>query len=249
MNDVTWNIIGEDDLARQLRAATGYVKSNGPVTVVTGAGTLPSGAIATGRAMLLPNAQEIVPHLLAFRVIDEVVRAVHAGEVGQVYGCYGSIRVPRGTEPEEVALDALLPLLALALEIVQGDVTSVWARRSSLLSEGDAWFVTINIGATILTLEAMATTDAPPPDSSELLVEVTGSDQVLRAEPFHQAVTVAPFDAPARSHGWWEDVGERLLARINELGQRPVLGSATRLQVTWEAVQESSEAGSPVTPG
>lgn len=249
MNTAAWHIIGEGDLAQHLRSATDYVKPTEPTTVVTNAETVPEGAIATGRAMLLPNAGQIVPHLLAFRVVNEVVRAVHAGDVGQVYGCYGSLRVPRGTDPEDVELDALLPLLALALETVEGDVSSVWARRSSLLAEGDAWFVTINIGAAILTLEAMASTDPPPPNTAEMLIEVTGSEQVLRAEPFRQAVTVAPYDAPARSYGWWEDAGERLLQRILTLDERPMQSSAARLRLTWQAIQESSVSGTPATPG
>lgn len=129
MNETNWNIIGGDELAEQLRADAVYVKSSIGRTLITQAKTVPEGAIATGKAMLVPDAVNIVPHLLGFRVIDEVARAVHSGEVGQVYGCFGSYRVPRGTNPHEVAADALLPLLAVTLEILDGDVTDVWARR------------------------------------------------------------------------------------------------------------------------
>jgi hypothetical protein len=246
MSETNWNIIGGNDLADQLRADTIYVKSPVSQTLVTQAETVPEGAIATGRAMLVSNAGNIVPHLLGFRVIDEVARAVQAGEAGQVYGCFGSYRVPRGTDPEEVAGDALLPLLAVTLEILDGDVTDVWARRASLLAEGDAWFLTLHLGAVIVTLEAMATTDSPPPDAAELLIEVTGSEQVLRAEPFKQAVTVAPFGAPAQSYGWWEPAGERLLQRILELNDRPIHSTAARLQSVWNAIQRSAETGEPV---
>jgi hypothetical protein len=247
VNETHWNIIGGDELAEHLRADAIYVKSESGRTVITQAETIPEGAISTGRALLVQNAGSIVPHLLGFRVIDEVTRAVHAGEAGQVYGCFGSYRVPRGTDPDEVASDALLPLLAVVLEILAGDVTDVWARRASLLSEGDAWFVTLHLGAVIVTLEAMATTDAPPPDSAELLIEVTGSDQVLRAEPFRQAVTVAPYGAPAQAYGWWEPAGERLLQRILELDDRPVHSTATRLQAAWNAIQDSAQSGEPVS--
>jgi hypothetical protein len=246
MTETNWNIIGGDELAKQLRVDAIYVKSHLNRTVVAQAETVPEGAVATGKAMLVPNAGTIVPHLLGFRVIDEVARAVQAGEAGQVYGCFGSYRVPRGTDPEEVATDALLPLLAVILEILDGDVTDVWARRASLLAEGDAWFITLHLGAVIVTLEAMATTDAPPPDAAELLVEVTGSEQVLRAEPFKQAVKVAPLGAPAHSYGWWEPAGERLLQRILELDDRPVHGAAARLQTVWNAIQESASTGEPV---
>ena len=249
MTNATWHIIGEGDLAQHLRSAADYVSPTEETTVVTNAETVPLGAIATGRAMLLPNATTIVPSLLAFRVVDEVARAANADEAGTIYGLYGSYRVPRGTDPEDVELGALLPLLAVALEIIDGDVSDVWARRASLLAEGDAWFATIHIGAVLLTLEAMATTDAPPPNSSELLIEVTGSDQVLRAEPFKQAIQVEPFNAPARKHGWWEDAGERLLQRIVEMDERPITSSVERLQSTWNALQESARGGQPVSLG
>lgn len=248
MENAGWTIVGESDIATHLRSATSYVEPPGSTTIVTNAETVPEGAIATERAMLIENAGVIIPHLLGFRVVEEVARAVQAGDVGQVYGCYGSFRVPRGSEPHEVEIEALLPLLALVLEIIDGDISSAWARRASLLEEGDAWFVTLNVGPVIVTLEAMATADRPPHNSSELLIEVTGSDKVLRAEPMKQAVTIAPFDAPARAHGWWEDTGERFLHLVANLDERPMRGSAARLQAVWTAVQESASTGQPVSP-
>lgn len=247
MDQHSWHIIGGDPLADMLRQAQTYVQPTRETVVITDAETIPEGAISTGRAVLVGNSGTIVPHLLAFQVVDEVRRATHAGEIGMLYGCYGSYRLPRGTSAEHIAHDGLLPLLAAALEIVQGDITSVWARQASLLADGDAWFVTLNIGAIIVTLEALATAD--PPNSTELLIEVTGSEQVLRAEPTRQAVTVAPFDAESRVHGWWEDLGERLLQRVNAIEDQPMTGSASRLQTVWKAVQESAGSGSPVTFG
>lgn len=249
MTESNWHIVGSDDLAEHLRNATDYVKSDKPMTVVTQAESISEGAIATGRAMLHENAGSVVPSLSAFRVIDEVVRAAHAGEAGVIYGLFGSYRVPRGTAPDDVTNDALLPLLAIALEILDGDVTDVWARRASLLDEGDAWFATIHLGAVILTLEAIATTDPPPPNSAELVIEVTGSDQVLRAEPFRQSVAVEQFGGPTQKHGWWEDAGERLLQRILELDEKPVHSNAQRLQAVWSAVLQSAESGQPVGLG
>jgi hypothetical protein len=247
MIETNWQIIGSDDLAAHLRNAAGYVKTDDSLTIVTETESIPDGAISTGRAMLHPDAGQSVPSLIAFRVIDEVVRAAHAGEAGVIYGLFGSYRLPRGTDPDDVTHDALLPLLAIALEILDGDVTDVWARRASLLDEGDAWFATIHLGAVILTLEAIATTDPPPPDSAELVIEVTGSDQVLRAEPFRQAVTVEQFDGPTRKYGWWEDAGERLLQRILELEDRPMRSNSQRLQATWRAIIKSAETGQPVS--
>lgn len=241
----TWNIIGEGDVAEGLRVATTYVQPRRATTLITNAETIPDGAITTDHAVLIENAELIVPHLLGFRVIEEVARAVHAGEAGQLYGCYGAYRLPRGSDPENVEFDALLPLVAVVLEIIAGDVGSVWARRASLLAEGDAWFVTLHVGPVIITLEALATTD--PPQTSELLLEVTGSEQVLRAEPTAQAIVVEPFDAPAKKVGWWEDAGERLLQIVNNLDERPMTGSGERLRAVWTAIHDSVTRGEPVT--
>lgn len=247
MEQPSWHIIGDEDVARHLRGSVDYVQPREETTLITDAATIPEGAIATGRAVLVENAGQIVPHFLGFRVVDEVRRAVHAGEMGQIYGCYGSYRGPRDTDSEHIATDGLLPLLAVTLEIIQDDVTRVWSHRASLLAENDAWFVTLTIGEVIVTLEALATTD--PPRTTELLIEVTGSERVLRAEPTRQAITVAPFDAPAQSLGWWEDAGERFLQLVNALEERPMTGSANRLQSVWNAIQESAGSGSPVTLG
>ncbi|MBA2453683.1 MAG: hypothetical protein H0V47_10965 [Chloroflexia bacterium] len=246
MEQYSWHIIGGDPLADSLRQAQTYVQPALDTVVITDAETIPGGSISTGRAMLVANSGKIIPHLLAYQVVDEVRRATHAGEAGALYGCYGSYRLPRRTSSEHVANDALLPLLAVTLEIVQGDVTRVWARKASLLAEDDAWFVTLTVDAIIITLEALATAD--PPNTSELLIEATGSEQVLRAEPTRQAVTVAPFEAGSRVHGWWEDLGERLLQRANALDDAPMTGSASRLQTVWKAVQKSAGSGSTITP-
>lgn len=248
MDHAGWNIIGEGDVALALREAAEYVEIDSIATVVTSAATMPAGAIATDRAMLLQNAEVIVPHLLGFQAIEEVVRSTHSGDVGQIYGCYGSYRVERGTDPEGVALGALLPLVALALEIIGGEVNSAWARRASLLSEGDAWFVTLSVGAMVVTLEAMATADPEPDGTEELLIEVTGSERVLRAEPTRQAVTVESIGAPTRAVGWWEAIGERLLRYIATLDQHPPHNSGERLRSVWNAIEESAATGQPVTP-
>lgn len=243
-NHVAWHIIGGDDVADHLRHATPYVTASESTTVVTDAATIPAGAIVTGRAAIVENAERFVPHLLGFRVVEEVARAVHQGEAGKLYGCFGSYRGHRGIDPEHVAVDGLLPLLSATLEIIQGNVTRVWARTASLLADNDAWFVTVCVGDVIVTLEAMAT--ANPTSSTELLIEVTGSDRVFRAEPTRQAITIAPNNGPVDTIGWWEDAGERFLQRVLRLESDPMTGSANRLRQTWYAVQESARSGSAV---
>lgn len=231
MTNSTWTIIGNNDLAAYLTEAAHHVPLDRPVIVSTDRSDLPNGAIATGGGMLHPGATLIVPDLLAFEAVDELAVNVASGGVGIIYGCSGAYRLPRGSTPEEVEHEALLPLLAVVLEILDTDVTDIWCRRASLLDEGDAWFLSLHFGPVVVTLEAMATVED---DAEELVIEVTGSDRSLRAEPFLQPQP---------------DAGERLLRRIATLDTTPVRSPASRLHVAWNAIQESARTGQPVTVG
>jgi hypothetical protein len=78
----------------------------------------------------------------------------------------------------------------------------------------------------------------------QVLVEITGSEQVLRAEPARQSVLLEPIDGPARALPWWEDEAERLLDII---AARPTeIRSAERLREVWAALEQSVESGAAV---
>lgn len=228
MTDTTWQIIGSNDLADNLRASAGLVEIDRSITVTTDAGAHPAGAIATGQGMLHPDADRIIPDLLAFEPVDELAVNVALGALGVIYGCSGAYRLPRGSSPEEVEREALLPLVAVVLEILDTDVSDVWCRRASLLAEADAWFLSLHLGPLVVTLEAMATVED---DVEELIIEVSGSDRSLRAEPFIQPQ---------------EDAGERLLRRIAALPTTPTRSPASRLHRAWAAIQQSALSGEPV---
>ena len=173
-------------------------------------------------------------------MLEEAARATRAGEAGKIYGFFGSYRLERGASPDELRDAALVPLLAYALEIFHSPVERVMVRRASLLASDDAWFVTLRLAdETLLTLEAMAA--RPDGAGPQILVEITGSEQVLRAEPTRQSVIVERTDAPAQALPWWEDEAERLLTYI---AARPTeIRSAERLWEVWDAVEQSLESG------
>ena len=243
MANGAWKILGHDHFAGQLSAAARYVDAPGPLTVTTDPDDAPSGAIATGAALLAPGARSALSPLYGFRVLEEAARAVQAGEAGKIYGLFGSYRLERGTSPDALRDAALVPLLAYALEVFHSTVDRVMARRASLLAPDDAWFVTLRLAdETLLTLEAMATRS--PGAGPQVLVEITGSDQVLRAEPTRQAVILEPLDGPARALPWWEDEAERLLQVI--ANRPPEVRSAERLREVWSAVEQSVSSGAAV---
>jgi hypothetical protein len=238
-----WTILGDDEPAGQLREAARYIDAPGPLTVSTEADDLPHGAIATGPALLSESGRSVISLLYGFRVLEEAARSARSGEVGSIYGFFGSYRLERGATADELRDEALVPLLAYALDIFHSTVERVFVKRASLAAADDAWFVTLTLAdETLLTLEAMAT--RPPGAGPQVLIEITGSERVVRAEPTRQSVVVEPLDGPARALPWWEDEAERLLAFIAE---RPTeIRSAERLREVWSAVEQSLESGAAV---
>jgi hypothetical protein len=241
-----WTILGSDDMAEALREAAPFRPAPRPLTISTDPANAPADTFVLGPAALSSQSERTAPWQLAFEAVGEVERALRAGEVGQVYGCFGSCRLARAATSEQVSHEALLPLLATTLHLLDRQVTRVWARRSSLLEPDDAWFVTAALDdETLLTLEALAVNDAP--GGAELLIEVTGAERVLRAEPLRQAVVVERVGAAPASYPWWEDEAERYLAVVISAAAAPPTNAGSRLRAVWKAIVESATSGAPVT--
>jgi len=243
-----WSILGNHRLADSLRDAARFVAAPFPITIATDPVDVPDDAFPIGPAVLFSNVERGVPYYCAFEAIEEITRTLAAGEAGQTYGCYTSFRISRGSTTDEVAYNCLLPALAVTLDLFASPAQRIHARRSSLLSTDDSWFVTIRLeDETILTIEALAVLDPAATLDRDLLVEVTASDRVLRAEPMRQAVVVEPVGGVSIAFPWWENLSERFLKLVAERAalQHPTAGS--RLRNIWEAVQESAESGMPVT--
>jgi len=237
-----WNIPGDNSLAVGLRGVSRYVDIDSPVTILTESGQSGANAFALGAAVLDSDATRLVPFYAGFDALETVKRALDAGDVGSVYGGFGSFRVARGTSGEELKLSALLPILALALDLLPEPVISVFANRASLFAADDAWFVTLRLAnETIITLEAMASCD--PAAGRELLIEITGSDRVLRAEPFRQSVVVESLGAAPVAQTWWEDPYERYLQLLATRASQPATNDIDRIRNVWQAMLESADSG------
>jgi predicted dehydrogenase len=243
-NTGNWTILGDERLAAMLTEAAKYIDAPSPMTVSTSPDDYPGGAVATGAALLADGARSVVSPLYGFRVLEEAARAVQAGEAGKIYGVFGSYRLERGASSDELRDQALVPLLAYTLEIFQSAVERVMVRQASLLASDDAWFVTIRLAdETLLTLEVMATRSSGA--GPQVLVEITGSEQVLRVEPTRQSVILERTDAPAQALPWWEDEAERLLAYI--ASRSPEIRSGERLREVWAAAEQSLESSTAST--
>jgi predicted dehydrogenase len=238
-----WNIPGDNPLAGWLREAARVVPAPVALTIATEAEHVTADAFVLG-PVALQQGERLLPFYAAFEAVEEVKRALEAGVVGRIYGLFGSFRVERDTSGETLISSALLPIVALALDLLPGQVTRVWARRVSLFAADDAWFVTLRLAdETIITLEAMASNASG--SGRELLVEVTGSDLVLRAEPMRQSVVVESLERPASVHPWWEDLPERYLQLLASRAAAPQDGSGPRLRAVWTAMLRSAQSGVP----
>lgn len=248
MFEHNWTIVGDDPFAAGLRTAARFVPSDRPLTLVTDASAATESAWVVGPAVVRVSSGRYAPYYGAFEAIEEVKRAVVAGEVGKIYGLFGSFRVSRATPAADVAPDALLPLVGVALDIIADPPARVWAANRSLMAAGDAWFVHLRTRNDILiTLEALACCE--PALGPELLVEVTGHDRVLRAEPMRQAVVVEASGASPAAYPWWEDLDERFLRNILARCAAPDDGLGERLRVVWDALSRSASTGEPVAIG
>jgi len=243
-----WTIVGTHPFAEELQAAARYVPIDTPVTIVTVGDVAPPDAWVVGPASLSSRGERYAPYYAAFEAIETLKQGFDSGEVGALYGLFGSFRVSRETSPADVPLNALLPLLGIALDLIAEPVVRAWATNASLLAENDAWFVHLRTAAeTLLTLEAIACCD--PVQGSELLVEVTGHDRVLRAEPMRQAVVVERLGTAPAHQPWWEDLGERYLRLIAARHAHPADRAGSRLRAVYGAVMRSAKEGEPVAIG
>lgn len=228
-----WTILGTSQEADAFRAAARFVDPKAAVTLVAGGADLPSGAIATSAASLHPDAERVASTLLGFRVLEDALGMLRRGELGEIYSCFGSIRMQRGSSRDEVVREALTPLLTYALTLFPQPIERIWSRTGSIESADDSWFVTLRFAdEVIVTLEALASAD--PVNGPELLVEIIGSEQVVRCEPMRQAVSAEPVHRAAELLPWWEDPFERLLELLAD-DDAPTVDGA-RLRAAFEAV-------------
>ena len=242
-----WTIIGDNPVADALRDASRFVDAPSPIRLATEAKDLTPDTFAIGPTILASDVEQVVPYYMAYEALSEIKRSLDEGEAGRVYGCFTSFRINRGQDAQAVEYNALLPGLAVTLDLLPGQVSRVHATRASLMADNDGWFVTVRLAdETILTVEAMAVLDPAEGINRDILVEVTASDRVLRAEPMRQSVVIEPLGVASTMHPWWEDLNERFLRLLVERAQKPPTDAGSRLRAVWAAIQSSAASGEAV---
>ena len=239
-----WTILGDTGLARLLRQAAQYIDTDHALTIATEAGDAPADAIGVGPGVYTSDIRRVVPYFTAFEAIEDVQRAIDAGEVGRIYGCYASMRIPRGSNEEQLLAGAVGPILAVCRDLLPAPVARAWATRASLFGENDAWFITLRLADdVIVTIEALASAGA---SAREILIEITGSERVIRAEPTAQGIRVEPLGGEAMVWPWWEDLAERFLALVDHRAAAGRWLDGDDLRSVWEAIHRSADTGEAV---
>jgi hypothetical protein len=144
---------------------------------------------------------------------------VHSGAPGRRYGVFAAHRIPANfaDDLEEVVDE----LITCTCSLIDAPVTRISATRSDLGTSTTAgWFILARFADdTIATIEAAAVLPESDDPSGELLIEVTGSNAVLRAAPEQQGVVVNTASGGFRS-SWYAEPSEFLMRRAQPLLER-----------------------------
>jgi hypothetical protein len=166
-------------------------------------------ALAAGNLKLMSSLHGL-PTMARLRVDCQ------AGRYGRRYGVYAARRLPRNFGDD--VRHALADLVVYVSSLIDSQLERIQVTRSDQ-NGTPAWFILARFNdETIATIEVGAMLpDAESPEG-ELLVEVTGSDAVLRAEPERQSIFVFG-NAGVQRQSWYAEPSEYLLRYAVQLVQ------------------------------
>lgn len=143
-----------------------------------------------------------VSPLLGLGPLRGLADRMRRGEVGRRYGVFAQLQRRRDAA---VTLDEMFAaLLHYVLSTLDGAVVVAYACRSALCGpRDDAYHAVLRMeDETLVTLEAAAVLPESWPEDERVVVEATGSDAVVRAEPTRQAILVSARDGSTRAVPW-----------------------------------------------
>jgi hypothetical protein len=162
-------------------------------------------AIAAGRFSLISR-------LHGLPTMARLAADCGSGSYGRRYGVFAAHRIPVDFASE--LEDALFNLIVYVTSLIDSPLVRVSATTSAFGGRETAgWFIIARFDDdTIVTIEVSAVLPESAHPSGELLVEVTGSDAVLRAEPERQSVVVSGRDG-VQKFPWYAEPPGFLLSR------------------------------------
>lgn len=164
-----------------------------------------------------------------------------AGLYGRRYGVFAAHRLPRNAA--DLVPACLCDLVVYVCSLVESPMVRLSATASTLGGKTTAaWFLLVRFADdTIATIEVGALLPDADESTGELLVEVTGSEAVLRAEPERQAVITVGSDGLQRQ-SWYAEPSEWILTHAVKLLESSSAPQQRSLSNIWTLLHEAARS-------
>jgi hypothetical protein len=189
---------------------------------------------------VLDGKLTFISSLNGLPTIARLVADNQAGVFGRRYGVYAAHRLPRNF------VDQLDETLADLTVLVASMIDSPLKQLSATMTPFGRFVLARFDDETIATIEVSAV--LPPADepNGELLVEVTGSDAVLRAEPERQSILINSSGRVSRQ-AWYAEPSEFLLSTaLASVNGSPSDASTSALRLS-QHLREASASEHSIT--
>ena len=198
---------------------------------------------------ILDGRLRLMSRLHGLPALDRLYGDCQANLHGRRYGVFAAHRLPRNAIQDLET--ALCDLVVYVASLIDSPLVRLSATTSNLdTSTTAAWFLLARFADdTIATIEVSAMLPEGDDANGELLVEVTGSDMVLRSEPERQSILVNCPGGHERM-AWYAAPPEFLLRRaVSLLTSTDSSRSRSALHIMQRRVEAArSERSVPVPP-
>jgi hypothetical protein len=183
---------------------------------------------------VLDGSLRLMSSLHGLPTIARLIADCQSGAYGRRYGVYAAHRLPRNSSDQ--LSESIADLGTLVTSLVDSPLNRVSTTEAPF-----GWFVLARFADdTIATIEVSAVLPEVHEPNGELLVEVTGSEAVLRAEPERQSVIVNG-NAGYQRMPWYAGPEETLLNHALRLLQQRDLGAQRSALDLLAAINDHSE--------
>lgn len=197
------------------------------------------------RAIEAGTLRQLSP-LHGLPALDRLHRDARERREGRRYGIYAAHRLPRNHAGRADA--ALNDLVSFVAALGDGRVEHVRATSADLGESTTGWFVLARfVSGTIATIEVSPVLPDADEPHGEVLIEVTGSEVVLRAEPERQSVEVRA-STGVRSYPWYAGPEPSLTGAAMDLLEHGSLDDQMAILDLTRSIEPAAQSDGIVTP-
>lgn len=181
------------------------------------------------------------------RLVDQAGSADVSNTLGHRYGLFASYRL---SQRNPASLAETVPSMMHYVCTVLGEIpVRVQVTMARLFGEQvDGSFALLRCAdGTVATVEVAACLPDSAPVTPEILVEASGSEAMLRAEPTRQSVRVWSNHQQTGSHGWWVDPADGFTELALDAFASDAPGNSW--EIDWPrllaAIRKAADSGQP----